>query len=237
MPPFYLVRVTTDDHDFVKEKLLKNKKTICCSEVGGETEKPHVHFILFESKSTVWRRLQQAGYTGNGSFAFTEGDDGEHDVQNTINYICKGESLEIPPIILVNSMGLTSEQIRQHQVDYWTHVKQKDSSGDKGARAKVPAGSRKNNDTPLLRRVLFCKEHGITSSSAGWEIAGELIQYYQENHGCEPNDFQIKCYAKSIQRHLVYENAKESGRMDKWERYKRLRAQQIIGNEWIHIDS
>lgn len=155
MPPFYSVRVTTEDTKWVVEKLLKGKKTICCSEVGGVTEKPHVHFILFESKSTVWRRLQQAGYTGNGCFAFTEGKDGEHDVQNEINYICKGECLEIPPVILVNTMGFTGDQILQFQRDYWAHaLKVPDSSTPVGSRANTGSGKR---ESKAIRHMIYAK--------------------------------------------------------------------------------
>lgn len=151
MPESFLVRVTTEDHVFVKEKLLKGKKTICCSELGDETEKPHVHFIIFESKTTTYNRLKKAGYAGNEDFAFSTVGDGQHDVQNIINYICKGESVDVPPVILVNTMGFTSEQIRQYQVDYWTHEKSKTCSGDKGARAKVPSKDRKPTFMDLVQ--------------------------------------------------------------------------------------
>lgn len=74
-----------------------------------------------------------------------------------------------------------------------------------------------------------CKSRGIHATSSGWEIAAAIIHAYSEYVKCEPNDFQIKCYAKSIQRELIKEQ-----RPERFDAYMIARAKQVIGHEWTH---
>lgn len=73
---------------------------------------------------------------------------------------------------------------------------------------------------------------GYSDSTNGWEIAEALIDYYRESVKCEPNDFQIRNMAKSIYTHMVFDRSQKQGKHI-YESYRRERAKQIIGNEWI----
>lgn len=88
----------------------------------------------------------------------------------------------------------------------------------------------------FITLVDHCIKNGVTARSAGWEIAEAIIDAYDEYVKCEPNDFQLRCYAKSIQRHLVSAYARSSEKEEIWKNYKRARAKEIIGTTWVHVD-
>lgn len=94
----------------------------------------------------------------------------------------------------------------------------------------------KNVKQPVLtsfqRAYQYCKDHGLTTSSDGWQIAEMLIDYYRDNVKCEANDFQIKNMAKSIYTHCVYEKSKEQNNPEIYANYRRQRAKEIMGCSW-----
>lgn len=114
------------------------------------------------------------------------------------------------------SKGYTSEDISE--LEQQSYKKSEKSSGS----------------TAFSRAVQYCREHGITIHSNGWEIAENLIDYYRETNRCEPNDFQLKNMAKSIYTQLAYERSVSEGNPSIYNNFKTKRAKQIIGCEWVH---
>ena len=118
------------------------------------------------------------------------------------------------------SKGFTDEELKEL----------KDKSYKKGEKKK------KDKEKPWFQVLIeHCLANGVTASSAGWDIAASVIDAYREYTKCEPNDFQIKCYAKSIQRELVYARAIEIDRKDIYTTYLQRRARDIIGDSWTHV--
>lgn len=75
--------------------------------------------------------------------------------------------------------------------------------------------------------IQYCKDKGVIATSTGWEYAKAILEAYQEYSKVEPNDFQLRCYAKSVQRALIYESYP-----DRFEYYCSIRAKEIIGPFW-----
>lgn len=96
--------------------------------------------------------------------------------------------------------------------------------------------TKKTTQKSQFSKILdYCKESNLQCTANGWEIAALILKYYTHEVKCEPNDFQIKCMAKSIQRQLCYEYSQESGK-NVFNNYIQQRAKDIIGHEWIHVN-
>lgn len=94
---------------------------------------------------------------------------------------------------------------------------------------------KKDKKSWFMILVDHVKSEGLNSNSSGWEIAAVVIDCYQNFCKCEPSDFQIQNYAKSIQRHLCFEECKANGNMNPYKSYLRARAKQVIGNTWVVV--
>lgn len=86
---------------------------------------------------------------------------------------------------------------------------------------------KKKRESWFKTLIQYCKDQNIKARSTGWEIAAAVLKCYQEYSKVEPNDFQLRCYAKSVQRVLIQESYPE-----RFEYYVAIRAKEIIGNHW-----
>jgi len=63
-----------------------------------DAERPHIHTVLLfdKTKSTFWQRLKKKfpDLDGNKDFSISEVKDTPQDLQNILQYICKGETIE-----------------------------------------------------------------------------------------------------------------------------------------------
>lgn len=195
--------------------------SIGCYELAGDNS--HYHFWISSKKSIASIRANFKynfpEVKGNGSYSIKSAD-------GNVNYICKGASVDDQPIIVVNTMGISDSDIQKAHSQYW-----KDNEKYVTKKQKAEKTSPESNFQKALN---YCKEKQITSSSDGWKIVMVLIDYYRENVKCEPNDFQLKLMAKSIQTHLVYETAKEKNKMHIYENLLKERARQVIGDTWVY---
>jgi len=215
-------------NDYI-DKLLKKTIHFAVREVGGVTEKPHYHSVHFSGKSTLRDRLLELGWTGNENHAFTPfEDDSDENYLKVMRYVCKGEAHGVLPVVVSNTMNITEDLILKYHNEWYLYSC--NSSEEK--KQKKSDEERKKDWFYFL--VNFCKSKGLHASSSGWEFSDVIFDAYQEKVKVEPNDFQIGCYVKSIQRHLVYEASVELDAPEIWSNYKKMRAREIIGNSWVH---
>lgn len=80
-----------------------------------------------------------------------------------------------------------------------------------------------------------CKAAGCTASTDGWALMEEIIESYQQRTKAQPSQHQLRCYAETIQRHMVAQYAKENNRPEIWAQYKRKFANVVIGSQWVHV--
>lgn len=194
---------------------------IGCYELVGDNS--HYHFWILSKKQIASIRANFKynfpEVKGNGSYSIKSAD-------GNLNYICKGNKRGEEPIIVVNTMMIPPCDIAKAHQSYWDDLEKFETKKKKNDK-KVP-------ESNFQKALQYCKEHGIHSTSDGWSIVTVLIDYYRENVKCEPNDFQLKLMAKSVQTHLVYERSKEENKMHVYQNLLKERARQIIGDTWVH---
>lgn len=201
-------------------------KYVVSYEISEEKKKPHYQGIIFtDMKYETYKKKAESFFEewkgkrgdkcGLRSFAMVRKD--EYEI-----YVVKDGDLRFVK-------GYTEEEIAELRSKSYVKDSSKDKTKDKNNYNED--GRKKNWFTTLIDH---CKSNGVKQNSDGWEIAKWIIDAYQVYVKCEPNDFQIKCYAKSIQRQLVYEHAIANDRKDLYDRYLRQRVKNVIGNEWVH---
>ena len=159
-----------------------------------------------------------------------------------MKYLCKGplavskiKSKDFPgvkkdPEIIFNNISLSYQDIMSYHDIWW-----QEAISFLESKKKSDKVVKENNDKKSWFETLiqYCVDNGITYSSDGWCIAKEIISCYNSKLKCEPNDFQILCYAKSIQRHLLFEHSKQSGNTNILNRYLEHRSKAIVGSSWV----
>lgn len=201
-----------------KEILMKKIETFACAEEPDtETNNYHYHSIHQSKKTTLHERTVKLGWTGNENKAFSHliEDTDEH-WNRSLAYICKGSQRGAYPIIVVNTLELTEQQVWKYHYDWWDNWSKKKYSEVKKEKK--------------IRNQLQDMYDAIPKQSfyeGPWKIAEEIIQYYQDNNKLEPNDFQLKCYLKS----LIRKFAETQGEVI-WNRFKSQRAKEIVGSEF-----
>lgn len=224
----YCIRIdeiNEDDYERVREWILKQGSAIGCREYHNGNKHMHI-WLLSEKKVAAIRanfKIKFPSHKGNGSYSIKL-DDGN------LNYICKGPEapdVRSNPIIFVNTLHSEDDVMRAHE-SYWNDL---DSFQKK---KKVLDKKEKNVVSNFQKALDYCKSNDITSQSDGWQICVKLIEYYRVHVKCEPNDFQLRLMAKSIQIHLCYERCKKEDKMHVYDNLLKARAKQIIGNEWIY---
>lgn len=200
---------------FLKENDLLFSKYIISYELGSETGKGHYQGFIIH-------HIQSTGYQTRCSRYFSNYKSSEKSFAPVKKeffktYVCKDGNIKW-------SKGYSDEEIKdlcdQYDPNYARTV-------NANAKRQVQRSSTKKDRFNELVGQLTSK--GVTHSSTGWEIAEAYLDVIQEGENpYEPNDFQIKCVIKSVQRHLIYSNATP----EQLQRYKRLRAKDIIGGVW-----
>lgn len=212
-------------------------KVIGCHEYPHNN--PHYHFwCLTDLKhDTFQKSLKKIPGVAGDKFSVKS-------TEGVLKYLCKGPKAvsklkaadypgeKVYPEIVINTMGITEDSIKNSHEEWWAEAK--DWKSKKTKNEKINA-SKKEKINWFETLMLHVKSKGCTCHSDGWEIAKWIIDAYRVYVKCEPNDFQIKCYAKSIQRELVYEYSKQCGSMNIYDGYLRERAKVIIGSEWTHV--
>lgn len=84
----------------------------------------------------------------------------------------------------------------------------------------------------LDKLMQYCKENNYHWSDDGWKLCILIQKYYLENNLPEPNDFQIKCYVKSIYLRYMTEKSREKNNPAILDNYMRERAYEIMGPTW-----
>lgn len=228
--PSYCLRIDVKgDEGVLRSKvvdwIVKQGHAIGCYECPNDN--PHYHIWLDSDKQCKSIR-QNFKYNfkehkGNGSYSIVENE-------GNLNYICKGESVEMAPIIIINTKSISDVDIAKAHEQYWIDKENYESN------CAVKKKKATEVQTPFRKAFDYCKEKGLRTGMDGWEIVKLLINYYRDEVKCEPNDFQLKNMAKSIASHLVYEYSQKNNRPDIYDRYLTVRARQIIGNEWHTLD-
>lgn len=119
--------------------------------------------------------------------------------------------------------GFSDEELAELRSQYDPNFKQNNKKGQSQAKRDA---QKKNFFIDMMK---YMEDNGINYSTSGWEIAETLLDYYELELKCEPNDFQLRCYCKSIQRHFMYSQATP----EQLKNYRRARAKVIIGHEWV----
>lgn len=214
--------------------LMKRIVTFAVREVGGETEKPHYHSIHLSGKTTLYDRATvKLSWKGNENHAFTMlNSDSEEDWDECMKYLCKGPDKNTLPEVVINTFEYTDEQIQEWHDLYWKEGMKKKASDD-GKKKKL---TEEDKQSMFNKKLMYCKEHGITHMSTGWEICDMIQEYYAERCVCRPGDFQLRAIVQSIHDQLKYEqyvNATTPAQKQIWLNYRTKRSQSIIGNTWV----
>lgn len=101
---------------------------------------------------------------------------------------------------------------------------------------KSDVKKKSTSDGPFWMKLYDdCKLAGITASSSGWDIMDEIIEAYERRTKAQPSQHQLRCYAETIQRHMIATYAKENNRPDVWQQYKSKFSNAVIGSQWVHV--
>lgn len=128
----FMLRVTdiADRIEDYRNVLMKKIETFAVREVGSDTEKPHYHSVHLSQRQTLRDRLLKLGWTGNENHAFTSfRSDEDEDYVGVMRYVCKGEARGKLPDIVINTIGISQEQIEQYHYD-WYDVENKKTKND-----------------------------------------------------------------------------------------------------------
>lgn len=219
---WFMLRVTDRSRDresVYLDCILKKVDTyVCAEEPHDNSDNYHYHSIHQRQKSTIKDRLVAKQWTGNENHAFTHLiEDTEDHWRRCLCYISKGPSRGVFPKIIKNSFEFTEQQIWELHYEWW----------DKWVNKTLTEAVKQKDE-----RNRFHKLYDFIPTQAyiegPWKVAEEIIQYYQEFDLLEPNDFQLKCYVKSLLRKHIYNNTDKNT----WQRFKALRAKEIVGGEF-----
>lgn len=198
----------------IEDALCKYPRYMIYHEYAKETGKPHFQGIVWadEGHETYKKAMERLfpewkgtrGCKGQGKRSFAPTKTSNYEI-----YITKDGDVRL-------CKGYSTEDIeRLRAKSYQPAVKAK--------------AERKNEPTGYQKALAHVKQ---SVSPADWmnptEICKALIDYYTKAVKCEPNDFQLKCMTKSIMSSLLYESDPQ-----RYERWKQVRAEQIIGREFI----
>lgn len=229
----FLIRITKTEELDENElfEFFRGFQVIGCCEHPHDN--PHFHFWLLSEKKhdTIQRKLKAIKGVASTKYTVKSAD-------GRLDYLCKGPKavsklkakdypgVKVFPEIVVNTMSTLSDIEEAHEqwwkeASTWENQKANNQKIIKGNKEKI-------NWFDFLMR--HCEVKGINYLSSGWDIAAAIIDCYREHIKCEPNDFQIKCYAKSIQRQLVFQQ-----RPDLYQNYLHNRAKAVIGSEWTSV--
>lgn len=228
----YCIRIDElkdDDYVRIAEWSKKQGNVIGCREdVSGNK---HVHLWLKSDKNiqAIRANFKYAfpSHKGNGSYSIKVD-------KGNLKYLCKG----VDPIngnrevqIFVNEgMNISEDDIKQANQQWWAeYCEYQNNPKMPNNKKKQKTESQKSN---FYKALDYCYEQGITAASDGWAIVKCLINYYRECVKCEPNDFQLRLMAKSVQTHMVYNKCKEIDMMHIYESLLDKRAREIIGDSW-----
>lgn len=203
------VDIIGEKTDEMMERFLKKyERYLIYYEISDEVKKPHYQGIIWVPDNKAYVAIKTRFSTHFSDW--TKGQKSMRLVRKAQYeiYITKDKQLKW-------SKGYTQEQIEELEKQSYKKEKQ-------------PVL------TSFQRAYQYCKDHGLTTSSDGWQIAEMLIDYYRDNVKCEANDFQIKNMAKSIYTHCVYERSREQNKPEIYANYRRQRAKEIMGCEWSY---
>lgn len=203
------VDIIGEKTDELMERFLKKyERYLIYYEISDEVKKPHYQGIIWVPDNKAYVAIKTRFSTHFSDW--TRGQKSMRLVRKAQYeiYITKDKQLKW-------SKGYTQEQIEELEKQSYKKEKQ-------------PVL------TSFQRAYQYCKDHGLTTSSDGWQIAEMLIDYYRDNVKCEANDFQIKNMAKSIYTHCVYERSREQNKPEIYANYRRQRAKEIMGCEWSY---
>lgn len=226
----FTVRITDesdDRRDDLINKVLKKTNHFCVREVGDKTEKPHYHSLHFSGKTTIHERLIKLGWTGNANHAFRPfEDDSDESYLRAIAYLCKGRCQGELPEVVSNTMEITEELILEYHNLWYTKYRGREKKLDQPQKVE---DQRKRDKFNFM--IKYIKTKGVNETSGAQEYIDAIYDYFEDHGtGFEPNDFQINCYVKSFQRHLIF----SSGDKQAWQSFKRQRAREIIGPSFVH---
>lgn len=207
------------DIDIIKKRVeqalesSESEKYLISLEEAKKTKKLHYQGVIYSSlKFMTYKKRMEGifpewkgtrGCKGQGKRSFAEVKGDSYEI-----YITKDDNIKYVK-------GYTDEEIQLLKSQ--SYHKSED----------------KSKENWFLTLVQHCYDNNVDAMSDGWQIGACIIDAYQKYIKCEPNDFQIKSYAKSIQRHMVAQYAEEVKKPHVWSRYKELRAKEIIGHEWV----
>lgn len=219
---WFMLRITDRSRDretVLLDCILKKVDTyVCAEEPHDNTDNYHYHSIHMKQKSTIKDRLVAKQWSGNENHAFTHLlEDTEDHWRRCLCYISKGPSRGVYPKIIKNSFEFSEEQIWSMHYEWW----------DKWAKVTLTqAVKQKDQRTRFhLLQEYINKDSYIEGP---WKVAEDIIRYYADNNIVEPNDFQLRCYVKSLIRQHIYTNTSR----DNFNRFARYRAKEIIGGEF-----
>lgn len=221
-----MLRVSDRDRDRevrYKNELMKKVETYACAEEPeGNESNYHYHSVHQKQKSTLHDRLVKYLWTGSQhAFSHFYADTEEH-WRRSLCYISKGPKRGEYPKIIINDFNFSEEQIWEMHYEWW----------DKWVNFKIKQIKQEAKDRNKFN--LMYNAIPIQAFIDGpWAIAEEIIQFYQDNDSLEPNDFQLKCYVKSLIRKHVAERSSDNN----WKRFKTQRAKEIIGGEFRYEHS
>lgn len=219
---WFMLRVTDRQGDRrgpYLDKLLKKIETYACYETGHKDENHHYHSIHQRQLSTLKDRFAVLQWCGNENHAISHLiEDTEDHWRRCLCYISKGPERGTYPVIVRNDFAFTEDQIWSMHYEWW-------DKWEKMKYEKIKAEKKERN----LFNEMYEFVPQASFREGPWAIASDVIQFYQNKNKLEPNDFQIKCYIKSLIRRDCYER-----RSSEWERFKRCRAKEIVGNEFTY---
>lgn len=208
-----------DIEERIKSALIDFSKYAIAFEISEVEKKPHYQGIVFSSQSseTYKKKMENAfpewkgkrgDKCGKRSFAPVK------ELSSYQSYIFKDNDVRF-------ILGYSDEEIAS--IPKW----EKDVK-------KFKQKQKNEKQSWFLTLYEHCKTFNIDAHSSGEDYADAIIDAYETKLGCEPNDFQLKCYAKSLQRHFIYVQYADNPRHIA--AYRRMRARQIIGmGFWVDI--
>lgn len=238
-----LIRVTRNDG--LKEDVLFNYlskyKVIGVEEYPHEN--PHYHFWLKTDlkHDTVQKFIRDK--------CFVEGLDKKDrkfsvvSKEGNLKYMSKGPMAvskikakdypgqKVDPVICINTDMISDHDIISAHEEWWKEAKEFLEKKSKTVKV-VKENQEKQSWFEILCN--YVKVHVGIEFNDGWKVAEAIIRCYQDKLKCMPNSFQVRCYAVSVTRHLLYEYQQQNGGTA-YDRYVKALAREIIGHEWVHV--
>lgn len=195
----------------------------------NECSNPHYHIWLFSSSKVQAIRdkfKRMFSVSGNAQYSINSKKSGD------IKYLLKQS---IPCIVFNNKF---TQQEVDDNINKW-QVKSEGKSEGKSRQGKARQVKASWYDELSQYCMQQMKDYNFqvnTIRSVAEEVAVHIQFYYLDKIKCEPNDFQLRCYVKSIVKWMVYE-LDNSPLKKSYKRYAEIRASEICGDMFVsHVN-